>query len=249
MSLNQPSIHSSKKKLEFINVSSEYIEKKKHLIALDDVSFSLLENHCLAIVGPSGSGKSTLIKTILGIQDYGGDILLNGNDIERIPVKERRIAYIPQRGALFPHLNVFANIAFPLTAKGMDSNEIKKKAADISEQLDISLLLPRRIKQLSLGQQQKVALAKALANDCSLYILDEPFASLDQESKKDMWEAIKDFMSKIDSTFIFITHDLNEASLYSDDILVLSNGKVVQFGNTEEVMSHPLIKTKEALSL
>lgn len=222
-------------KLEFRDVSSEYARRKEHTIVLRHVSFKIHEGEKAALVGPSGSGKTTLLKTILDIQDYGGEILLDGRDIESVPLKDRHLAYIAQRRVLYPFMSVFDNIAFPLRRLHMDAESIKKKVGEAAKTLGITLLLPRRISQLSLGQQQKVALAKALCSGASLYLFDEPFSNLPQSAKKEIWEALNAVSASSGATFFFVTHDLQEASAYADRVIVLEEGKVTCSGTPYEV--------------
>lgn len=233
-------IESNKKvKLKFDDVSSEYIKRKKHNIVLRHVSFEIYEGEFVSLLGPSGAGKSTLVKTILGQQDYGGNIYLDGNDIESIPLKERHLAYIAQRRVLYPSMTVYDNIAFPLKNLRMDSTYVKQKVLELAKTFNIELLLPRRIKQLSIGQQQRVALAKAMANNASLFIFDEPFASIDASGKKEVWDNLRDLSSLIDATFFFITHDLKEASAFSDRLIILNEGRVEQVGTIDEIIKKP----------
>ena len=234
-------------KLKFDDVSSEYIKRKKHNIVLRHVSFEIYEGEFVSLLGPSGAGKSTLVKTILGLQDYGGNIYLDGNDIESIPLRERHLAYIAQRRILYPSMTVYDNIAFPLKNLRMDSNYIKERVLELAKKFDIELLLPRRIKQLSIGQQQRVALARAMANNASLFIFDEPFASIDVASKQEIWSNLRELSSLIDGTFFFITHDLKEASAFSDRLIILNEGKVEQVGTIDEIIRKP--KTEFVSSL
>ncbi len=222
-------------KLEFIDVSSEYVKRKQHTIVLRHVSFKVREGEKVALVGPSGSGKTTLLKTILDIQDYGGQILLDGRDIESVPLRDRHLAYIAQRRVLYPFLSVYDNIAFPLKRKRMDGEAIKRKVREVAKTLGIELLLPRRIGQLSLGQQQKVALAKALCSGASLYLFDEPFSNLPQSAKKEIWDSLNLVSSLSGATFFFVTHDLQEASAVADRVIVLEEGKVTRIGAPYEI--------------
>ena len=246
--LHTSQIESNKKvKLKFDDVSSEYVKRKKHNIVLRHVSFEIYEGEFVSLLGPSGAGKSTLVKTILGQQDYGGNIYLDGNDIESIPLKERHLAYIAQRRVLYPSMTVYDNIAFPLKNLRMDSTYVKQKVLELAKTFNIELLLPRRIKQLSIGQQQRVALAKAMANNASLFIFDEPFASIDASGKKEVWDNLRDLSSLIDATFFFITHDLKEASAFSDRLIILNEGRVEQVGTIDEIIKKP--KTEFVSSL
>lgn len=226
-------------KLLFDDVSSEYVHRKEHFIALRHICFSLGHGEIVSLVGPSGCGKTTLLKTILGSQDYGGEILLDGADIERIPLSSRGIAYIPQRNPLFPFLDVFSNIAFPLKSLHVPAKTIKERVASISEELGITLLLPRRIGQLSLGQQQKVAIAKALCAQASLFLFDESLASVNPQDKAEIWKLCAKLAKEKGVSILFSTHDLSEATAFSDRVLVLMQGQVKQIGTPLEVIAHP----------
>ena len=150
-------------------------------------------------------------------------------------------------GQTYPSMTVYDNIAFPLKNLRMDSNYIKERVLELAKKFDIELLLPRRIKQLSIGQQQRVALARAMANNASLFIFDEPFASIDVASKQDIWHNLRELSSLIDGTFLFITHDLKEASAFSDRLIILNEGKVEQVGTIDEIIRKP--KTEFVASL
>jgi ABC-type sugar transport system ATPase subunit len=225
--------------LELNNVSSEYINKKIHSIALRHVTFSLPESSFYVIVGPSGCGKSTLLRTILGFQDYGGDILLEGQDIESIPIKERGIAYIPQSRVLYPNLNVFDNIAFPLRNAHLQYEEVNQRVNAVAEKLGISFLLTRKPRQISGGQAQKVALARAVANYSRLFLFDEPFSDLDEKAKRELWVFLKKSSNEIDGSFLFVTHDLQEAFALADTLIVMDKGTVQQIGTPHECLAHP----------
>lgn len=226
--------------LSFKDVSSEYVRRKDHFIALRHIEFSLHRGEILALIGPSGCGKTTLMKVLLGTQDYGGDILLRGADIETIPLSRRGIAYIPQKNPLFPFLDVFSNIAFPLRSLHVDEDEIKKTVASAAEELGISLLLPRRIGQLSLGQQQKAALAKALCAKSDLFLFDESFAAVNPQDKVELWKILRNFAESKGTSILFATHDLAEATAVSDRVIVMMDGSIRQIGSPMEIATHPV---------
>lgn len=224
-------------KLSLRNVSSEYIHRKEHTIALSKVSFDVEKGEVVAILGPSGSGKTTLLKVIAGFQDYGGDIKLDGADIENIPIRSRRLAYIPQNKALYPRFTVFDNIAFPLKLAKMPLDEMKKRVNKVAKDFGIELLLSRKPRQLSGGQRQMVALAKAVVNYAELLLLDEPFSELDEENKSKMCLLLKEVSVRYGASIILVTHDYLIAQKASNKIVNLEDGKVVSIRRSTDVLS------------
>jgi ABC-type sugar transport system ATPase subunit len=235
-------------RLELRDVSSEYVEKKNtHTIALLDVSFVLPEGSFTVVMGPSGCGKSTLLRCIMGFQDYGGTILLNGNNIEDIKISDRHIAYIPQTRVLYATLTVFDNIAFPLRAAHYPSEQIRSRVQEISKLLDLDLLLTRKPHQLSGGQQQKVALARALVGFSDTILMDEPYTDLDDRTRVAMYRILKDLQKKMGLTVLFVTHQAKEASTLADRLIVMEKGKVIQQGAFMDVYRSPLPLTRQLL--
>ena len=226
MSKIYSSAKSSQIKIKFVNVSSEYVKRRKHNIVLRLLNFSILKNKINVIVGPSGSGKSTLLKVMLGFQDYGGMIYLDGSDIEDIPLKERRFAYISQNKTLYPHLTVFDNLAFPLKNEHLSLEDIRSRINEVAKLLDIELLLSRKPRQISGGQRQKVAFAKAVINFADTYLLDEPFSELNPDYRKDMYNIINMIKEKYQATFIIVTHNLKDVFSLCDHLIVLEEGQI-----------------------
>jgi len=225
--------------IAFKNISSDYVSKKKHTIALDGVSFSLEQGSFGVVLGPSGCGKSTLLSLLLGKQPYEGDIFLFGKDIESIPLRERGIAYIGQAHFLYPNMTVYDNIAFPLKLAGNSYSVIDEKVLSIAEKLGITLLLSRKPRQISGGQQQKVALAKAMVSRARLYVFDEPFSNLDPQAKSALHVLLLKLSKEIKATFLFVTHDVEEAFCLATHLYVMNEGKVVESGKTLDVINHP----------
>ncbi len=230
-------------KLSIQDVSSEYINKKKeHTIALRHIDLDLPKGSITAILGPSGCGKTTLLRIIAGFQDYGGLILLDGKNIEDVPIQKRGLHYISQNRALYPRLTVFDNIAFPLRMNKTPIDDIRQRVHEIADVFDIELLLTRKPRQLSGGQQQKVALARGIANFASLFLLDEAFSELAPLEKRNIWNTILDIKERYGSTFLFVTHDPKEASAIADCLVIMDKGQILQKGKPSEIASNPLNK-------
>lgn len=208
--------------------------------ALDNLSFKAPSNNYLCIIGPSGSGKTTLLRIISGLEESTkGKIYFRGKNLLNVPIKNRNIAMVFQDYALFPHLTVYDNIAIGLKIKRIPKEEIFKKVDIVADLLNIKKLLKRKPRQLSGGEQQRVALGRAIIKNPDLFLLDEPLANLDADLKNSMRNELKRLQQKIDKTFIHVTHDQFEAFSISDKILLLDNGKMKDFGSPEEVYTNP----------
>lgn len=215
-------------KIELKEVNVLYQDKKKGFItAVDNVSFSFVENAINVVMGPSGSGKSTLLKCLAGQLIYEGNIIYDGVELESINVKDRKISYMTQDLTIFPHMNVYENIMFPLRLMKMDYDLADQRIKDIANELDIDYLLTRKPKYISLGQASRVALAKALVKDSDLFLFDEPTRGLDIENKNKVISLIRNHLKKNNKTAIYVTHDAKEAIALADYIYVLNNGKLV----------------------
>lgn len=213
-----------------------YKWKKERIVALNNVSFSVEEGTLLAVVGQSGSGKTTLLKSLLDLSEFTqGSIFLFGRPIEDANVTEENMAYVRQEIVLYPHLNVYDNIAFPLRSQKLPHKEVDPKVRKIAEELQLGWLLTRKPQQLSKGQQQRIALAKALVKDPKIILFDEPFAALDPALRNQMRELVKKYHQNTNITMIFVTHDLDEAVNLADQILVLQDGAVEALGTPEEL--------------
>lgn len=227
-------------KLEIEHVFVHYMDKKKIIPALYDIHFSLEEGEFLTIIGPSGCGKTTLLKTIAGIVDYQkGNIFFNGLNANTISIKNRNLSYVFQNANLYPFLTIYHNIAMPLKVQKIPLDEIERRVKEVSNELDIIHLLSRKPKQISGGQQQKVAIAKALIKKPDLYLFDEPFSNLDPFVRIELRKELKRIQQVYHATMIFVTHDLNEALYLGDKIIVMDQGKIVQEGTNKEVVEHP----------
>ncbi|HSJ26961.1 MAG TPA: ABC transporter ATP-binding protein, partial [Acidimicrobiia bacterium] len=208
--------------------------------AVDGVDLRSEEGEFLVLLGPSGSGKTTLLRMIAGLeQPTSGEILIGGEDVSRLPPRARRIAMVFQSYALYPHMTVFRNIAFPLQAEGLDRPERLDKVQWAAELLGIDQLLHRRPRQLSGGERQRVALARALVRAPSVFLLDEPLSNLDAKLRAAARDDLLEFQRRIGTTTLYVTHDQVEAMGMGDRIAVMDQGKVRQFGTPEEVYHHP----------
>ena len=238
--------------LQFKNFSAYYkVDKTTLGVAVDNINLEVQNGEFLVIVGPSGCGKTTLIRSILsGISLTEGEILLEGVDIETIKKKNRNLAYISQECNLFPKMTVFDNIAFPLRVMNTPHEEVQRRVKEIAEKTEIYELLTRKPTQLSGGQIQRVEIARALVKNPRIVLFDEPFANLDVKLKTAMRTLVKNMHNEHKSTFLFVTHDLTEAIMLADKILVMNEGEIVEIGTPQEITEHPQSQfTKEFFGL
>lgn len=214
----------------------------KDAVVLSKVSISVEEGELLTILGPSGSGKSTLLNLIAGVKiATSGTICLNGVDITDLPIHMRNLGVVFQGYSLFPHLNIYKNIAFPLTTKihNVPKHEIKNRVNEILEIVGLKGLEKRMPDEISGGQKQRVALARALIHNPSILLLDEPLAALDKNLKKQMQKEIRDIQKQLKKAILYITHDQEEALNMADRIVLLNFGKIEQIGYPEEIYNRP----------
>ena len=208
--------------------------------ALDNVSVTILENEFFTLLGPSGCGKTTLLRLIAGFDfPTEGEILLHGQDIAPLPPYKRPVNTVFQNYALFPHMTVAQNIGFGLEMLGRPKAEIEARVSDMLRLVRMEELKNRRTSQISGGQQQRVALARALAPQPKVLLLDEPLSALDYKLRKDMQIELKRLQHETGITFIFVTHDQEEALTMSDRIAVMSKGKILQVGSPRDIYDHP----------
>jgi len=209
---------------------------------LDNVSFEVESGTITSIVGPAGAGKTTLLKIIAGV-DYpdSGRILINGEDVTDLPPKDRDVAMVFQTYALYPHMKVFDNIAFPLRVKKLPENEIKQRVREIAELLGITHILDRSIYEISGGEAQRTALARALVRKSRVVLLDEPLTNLDYKIREKMRGELKRIAKEIGgTTWIYATPDAREALAIASHSVFLYNGKALQYGTTESLYSSPI---------
>jgi len=226
-----------------VKIVVENITKKiGRKTVLDNVSFEVESGTITSIVGPAGAGKTTLLKIIAGV-DYpdSGRILINGEDITDLPPKDRDVAMVFQTYALYPHMKVFDNIAFPLRVKKLPENEIKQRVREIAELLGITHILDRSIYEISGGEAQRTALARALVRKSRIVLLDEPLTNLDYKIREKMRGELKRIAKEIGSaTWIYATPDAREALAIASHSVFLYSGKALQYGTTESVYSSPI---------
>ncbi|MEE1161981.1 MAG: ABC transporter ATP-binding protein, partial [Acutalibacteraceae bacterium] len=190
--------------------------------------------------GPSGCGKTTTLRLIAGfLEPDTGDVVFEGKKINGVPAYKRQVNTIFQRYALFPHLNVYENVAFGLRVKKMPEKQIKEKVTEMLKLVNLSGLEKRHIDTLSGGQQQRVAIARAIANHPKVLLLDEPLAALDLKLRKDMQKELKKIQEQLGITFIFVTHDQEEALTMSDRVVVMDGGKIQQVGSPQDIYNEP----------
>ncbi len=207
---------------------------------LDDVSFYVRRGEFVTLLGPSGCGKTTLLRQIAGfIAPDEGQILLEGRDISGIPPYQRPLNTVFQRYALFPHLDVYDNIAFGLKLQKVPEKEIEKRVKKMLKLVSMTDYEDRSVESLSGGQQQRVAIARALVNYPKVLLLDEPLAALDLKMRKDMQLEIKEIHREMGITFIYVTHDQEEALTLSDTIVVLNEGRIQQIGTPTDIYNEP----------
>ena len=207
---------------------------------LDNINLDIYDNEFLTLLGPSGCGKTTTLRLIGGFeQPDSGEIVFMGDVINNVPAHKRSVNTVFQKYALFPHLNVFENVAFPLREKKLPKAEIEEKVNEMLELVKLSNLARRRIGGLSGGQQQRVAIARALVSRPKVLLLDEPLAALDLKLRKDMQQELKKIQKATGITFVFVTHDQEEALTMSDTVVVMSEGKIQQIGTPIDVYNEP----------
>jgi len=219
----------------------ENITKKfGKVTALDGVNLQIDDGEFIVLLGPSGSGKTTLMYLIAGIyRPTSGRILFDGRDVTNLPPKERNVGLVFQNWALYPHMKVFDNIAFPLTLKKTDRNTIQQRVHEVASMLKIEALLERYPWQLSGGQQQRVAIARALVKQPQILLFDEPLSNLDALLRIGVRTELKRLQKDLKITSVYVTHDQAEALAIADRIAVINNGKLIQVGTPEEIYYKP----------
>ena len=210
------------------------------VVAVQDFNIDIKDNEFIVLVGPSGCGKSTTLRMVAGLEDIsGGELYIDGRLCNDVEPKDRDIAMVFQSYALYPHLTVYDNIAFPLKIAKVSKEEIDKKVRDAAETLDITQYLDRKPKNLSGGQRQRVAIGRAIVRNPKVLLMDEPLSNLDAKLRNQMRAEIIKLRQKIDTTFIYVTHDQVEAMTLGDRIVVMKDGFVQQIGTPQEVFDHP----------
>lgn len=222
--------------VETRNISKHFDEVR----AVDGIDLLASEGEFLVLLGPSGCGKTTLLRMIAGLEEpTAGEILIDGHVVNDLPPRARNIAMVFQSYALYPHLTVFKNIAFPLKAVGMDSQAISTKVEWAAGMFGINRLLDRKPRQLSGGERQRVALARAVVREPVVFLLDEPLSNLDAKLRISARDELQQFQRRIGTTTIYVTHDQIEAMGLGDRVAVLHDGKIRQIGTPEEIYANP----------
>ena len=251
-----PNTESKKKKKK-----DEAVEKKNNLeitdegvVAVQDFNIDVADKEFIVLVGPSGCGKSTTLRMIAGLEEIsGGELFIDGKQMNDVAPKDRDIAMVFQNYALYPHMTVYENIAFPLKLKKiaetdadgkthlkkMPNDEIDRRVREAAEILDITQFLDRKPKALSGGQRQRVAIGRAIVRSPKVLLMDEPLSNLDAKLRNQMRAEIIKLREKIDTTFIYVTHDQTEAMTLGDRIVIMKDGFIQQIGTPQEVFDHP----------
>ena len=208
---------------------------------LDNISLEIHDKEFITLLGPSGCGKTTTLRIIAGFETPDcGDVFFDGARINDLPPYKRQVNTVFQRYALFPHLNVFDNIAFGLRIQKRPDAEIREKVKDMLALVNLKGFERRRVSTLSGGQQQRVAIARALVNQPKVLLLDEPLAALDLKLRKDMQNELKNIQHKTGITFIYVTHDQEEALSMSDTVVVMAHGRIQQIGSPTDIYNEPI---------
>ena len=229
-------MNTNEKIIEIKHISKSFGDK----CILNDVSLYVKRGEFLTLLGPSGCGKTTLLRILAGFGTAdSGEITINGKDITGIPPHERPVNTVFQRYALFPHLDVYENIAFGLKLKKMPTDEIDKKVRKALKMVSMTDYEDRDVESLSGGQQQRVAIARAIVNEPSVLLLDEPLSALDLKMRKDMQMELKEMHRELGITFIYVTHDQEEALTLSDTIVVFDDGVIQQIGTPTDIYNEP----------
>jgi len=210
------------------------------VLAVDDFSIDIEDKEFIVLVGPSGCGKSTALRMIAGLEEItAGELYIDGQLMNHVEPKDRDISMVFQNYALFPHMTVYDNIAFGLKRRKVPKNEIDAKVQEVAEILQISELLQRKPKALSGGQRQRVAIGRAIVRNPKVYLMDEPLSNLDAKLRNQMRAELKKLHKRMNTTFIYVTHDQTEAMTLGDRIVVMKKGYIQQIGTPHQVFDHP----------
>ncbi|MEG0277194.1 MAG: ABC transporter ATP-binding protein [Coprobacillus sp.] len=225
-----------KKLIELNNLTKEFDGQ----VVLKGIHLDIYENEFMTLLGPSGCGKTTTLRIVGGFEEASnGEVLFDGIDISSVPPYKRQVNTVFQKYALFPHMNVFDNVAFGLKIKKLDKDIIEQKVLKILHLVGLDGFEKRNISQLSGGQQQRVAIARALVNEPKVLLLDEPLGALDLKLRKAMQIELKNIQKEVGITFVYVTHDQEEALTMSDTIVVMNDGAIQQIGTPTDIYNEP----------
>lgn len=226
--------------VELVNIIKEFESGGTTVRAVDDVSVQIEDGEFFALLGPSGCGKTTTLRMIAGFeQPSSGKILIRGHAMEHVPAYHRPVNTVFQDYALFPHMTILQNVMFGLQMEGVNKKEAKKRAEEALEMVRLPNVGARKPNQLSGGQQQRVALARSLVKRPAVLLLDEPLGALDLKLRKNMQYELKSMQRDVGITFIYVTHDQEEAITMADRIAVMSDGRMLQVGTPKNIYEHP----------
>ena len=213
---------------------------EKGVVAVQEFNLEIADKEFIVLVGPSGCGKSTTLRMIAGLEEISeGELYIGDRLVNDVEPKDRDISMVFQSYALYPHMTVYDNMAFPLKLKKMPKDEIDRKVREAAEILDITQYLPRKPKALSGGQRQRVAIGRAIVRNPQVLLMDEPLSNLDAKLRNQMRAEIIKLRQRIDTTFIYVTHDQTEAMTLGDRIVIMRDGFIQQIGTPQEVFDHP----------
>ena len=246
---NSDDVKATKKMERKLKKSGEYVEPEKKInlqiteqgvVAVQEFNLEIADKEFIVLVGPSGCGKSTTLRMVAGLEEISeGELYIGDRLVNEVAPKDRDIAMVFQNYALYPHMTVFDNLAFALKLRHLPKAEIEKKVHEAAEILDIVPLLGRKPKALSGGQRQRVAIGRAIVRDPQVMLMDEPLSNLDAKLRNQMRAEIIRLRERINTTFIYVTHDQTEAMTLGDRIVIMKDGFIQQIGTPQEVFHHP----------